>query len=113
MWLFGFFPKYYFIRWGIIALASPIAAYIVWFSRGDGWTAALSAAMPIGLLISEGYPFAYMFQITLEFDILSAFILLLILPINKKQCLRIFISTLLIVFILMNSNILSYLFGGL
>jgi len=111
--LFGFFPTYYFIRWGGIALASPMAAYIVWFSRGNGWSAALCAALPIGLLVSEGYPFFYMFKITLGFDILSAIILFLILPMNKKQWLRILTLELLIVFILRNSNALSYLFGGL
>ncbi|WP_371321718.1 DUF6518 family protein [Robertmurraya korlensis] len=26
--LFGFFPIYYFIRWGVIALVSPFCAYI-------------------------------------------------------------------------------------
>ncbi|MBU3146990.1 hypothetical protein [Clostridium sp. CF012] len=113
MRLFGFFPTYYFIRWGGIALASPIAAYIVWFSRGNGWIAALCASMPIGLLVSQGYPFFYMFTMTLGFDIFSAIILFLILPMNKKQWLRIFMLTLLIVFILRNSRVLSYIFGGL
>lgn len=113
MRLFGFFPTYYFIRWSGIALASPIAAYIVWFSRGNGWIAALCASMPIGLLVSQGYPFFYMVTMTLGFDIFSAIILFLILPMNKKQWLRIFMLTLLIVFILRNSRILSYIFGGL
>lgn len=113
MSLFGFFPSYYFIRWGEIALASPIAAYIVWFSRGNGWIAALCASMPIGLLVSQGYPFYYMFTMTLGFDIFSAIILFLILPMNKKQWLRIFMLILLIVFILRNSRVLSYIFDGL
>jgi hypothetical protein len=113
MMLFGFFSTYYFIRWGGIALASPIAAYIVWFSRGNGWIAALCASMPIGLLVSQGYPFFYMFTMTLGFDIFSAIILFLILPMNKKQWLRIFMLTLFIVFILRNSRVLSYIFGGL
>lgn len=113
MWLFHFFPTYYFIRWGAIALASPIAAYIVWFSKGNGWFSAFCASMPIGLLISEGYPFFYMFEIAYGFDILSAIILFLILSPNKKQCLRIFIFLLPIVFILRKSDILLYLFGGL
>ncbi len=77
------------------------------------WIAALCAAMPIGLLVSEGYPFFYTFAIPFGFDILSAIILFLLLPINHKQRLRIFTSAFLIVFILRNSNALSYLFGGL
>ena len=113
MSLFGFFPTYYFIRWSGIALASPIAAYIVWFSRGNGWIAALCASMPIGLLVSQCYPFFYMVIMTFGFDIFSAITLFIILPMNKKQWLRIFMLTLLIVFILRNSRILSYIFGGL
>lgn len=113
MWLFGFFPTYYFIRWGLIALASPIGAYIVWFSRGNGWIAALCAALPISLLVSEGYPFFYMFVITLGFDILAVIILFLVLKMNKKQWLRVITSVLLIEFILIKSNALSYIFGGL
>ncbi|WP_155815522.1 hypothetical protein [Bacillus methanolicus] len=83
------------------------------FSRGNGWIAALCAAMPIGLLVSEGYSYFYMFAITLGFDILSAIILFLILSMNKKQWFRIFTLAFLIVFILRNSNALSYLFSDL
>ena len=113
MWLFGFFPFYYFVRWGIVALASPIAAYIVWFGRGNGWIAALCAALPIGLIVSMGYSFFYRFDIILGFELLSAVILFLIMPVNKKQWLRMFPAVLFVVFILRNSNVLSYLFGGL
>lgn len=113
MKLFGCFPTYYFIHWGGIALISPIAAYAVWFSRGNGWIAALFSAIPIGLLISEGYHIFYIFTITLGFDILFAMILFVILPMNKKQWLRIFILTLFIVFIFIKMHVLSYIFGGL
>lgn len=113
MWLFGFFPTYYFIRWGVIALASPIAAYIVWFARGNGWIAAFCAAMPIGLLVVEGYPYFYMFTITFGLDILFAIILFLILPVSKTQSVRILTCTILIALILEHSNVLTYIFGGL
>jgi hypothetical protein len=115
MLLFSFFPGYYFFRWGVLALAlaSPIAAYIVWFGMGNGWIAAFCAAMPISLFISMGYFFFYTFNLADGFDILSAVILFLILPINKKQWFKIVPFTFLIVFILMNSHALSYLFGGL
>ena len=113
MKLFGFFPTYYFIRWGLIALASSIGAYILWFSRGKGWIAALCSAIPISLLVTEGYPFFYIFDLTLGLDILFTFILFLILPMNKIQRLRTFTWAILIVFILIKSDVQSYLFGGL
>lgn len=99
MLLFSFFPGYYFIRWGVLALASPIAAYIVWFGMGNGWIAAFCAAMPISLFISMGYFFFYTFNLADGFDILSAVILFLILPINKKQWFKIVPFTFLIVWI--------------
>lgn len=54
-----------------------------------------------------------MFTMALGFDIFSAIILFLTLPLKKKQWLQIFMSTLLIVFILRNSRVLSYIFAGL
>jgi len=53
MKLFGFFPSYYFIRWGLIALLSPFGACVTWYGRGQGWIAALCVALPIGLLMSK------------------------------------------------------------
>ena len=71
MRLFSFFPTYYFIRWGLIALLSPLAAYLTWFSRGSGWIAALCAALPIGLLVSEGYSFFYTLSPLSGFDLIT------------------------------------------
>lgn len=111
--LFGFFPTYYFMRWGAIALVSPLAAYIVWFSRGKGWVAAFCAALPIGLLLAQGYSFLYVFSVVLGFDLFAAILLLVILPRPKVQYLKVVPMSILIAVILRNSNILSYLFGGL
>lgn len=113
MWIFGFFPTYYFMRWGVIALASPVAAYIVWYSKGAGWTAAFCAAMPIGLLVAEGYPFFYTYSITFGIELLFAIILFFMLQANKKQGLRKFVCIVLLVIIIRNSNALTYIFGGL
>ena len=111
--LFGFFPKYYFLCWGIIALFSPFAAYLVWFSRGTGWFSAFSAGLPIGLLLQQGLPFFYVFSAVLGFDIIAAMLLLIVLPKQGEQRLKAGIMGILTAFILTNSNILVYLFGGL
>lgn len=111
--LFGFFPTYYFLRWGIIALVSPLAAYIVWFSRGTGWLAAFCAALPIGLLLTQGYAFFYLFSMALGFDIFAALFLLVILPKSKAQYIKVIPMALMVFFILRNSNIISHLIGGL
>lgn len=113
MKLFGFFPTYYFLRWGLIALASPIAGYIVWFSRGNGWIAAICAALPIGLLLEQGYAFLYTRSIIFGFDLVVAILLLILLPIRKSQILKILPFTIAVAFIIRHYNVLAYLIGGL
>lgn len=110
--LFGFFPTYYFLHWGIIALLSPFAAYIVWYSRGEGWGAAICAALPIGLLLTQGYPFFYVFSIVTGFDLFVAILLLVLLMKSKWQYLKVVPLSILMFIILRNFNILSYIFGG-
>jgi hypothetical protein len=111
--LFGFFPTYYFLRWGAIALASPVAAYIVWFSKGEGWRAAFCAALPIGLLLVKGYPFFYVLMLGFGIDLLLAMLLLVILAKTKAQFLKVFTLSILVAFIHRKFDILPYLFGGL
>lgn len=111
--LFGFFPTYYFIRWGLIATFSPVLAYMMWFSRGKGWFASFCAALPIGFLLEQGYHLFYVFSVELLFDIFSTILLLVILPSSKIQCVKIAIMGILIALIIRNSHILSYIFGGL
>jgi len=113
MKLFNFFPTYYFIRWGLIALLSPLAAYIVWFSKRNGWISALCAALPIGLLVSEGYNFFYTFSPVSGFDLIASIILFCILPKNKYQCLKVSIFTILTSVFLSKFDLLSYIIGGL
>lgn len=111
--LFGFFPIYYFLQWGFIALLSPFAAYIVWYSRGEGWGAAICAALPIGLLLAQGYPFFYVFTIVTGFDLLASLFLLVMLTKSKLQYLKVVPLSILVFIILRNFDILSYIFGGL
>lgn len=113
MVLFGFFPAYYFMRWGAIALVSPLAAYLVWYGGGKGWIAACCASLPIGLLITTGYPFFYTFSVPLGLELIMALVLFRIFSTNKNQGLRLIIPTLMVVLILRNTNLLAYLFGGL
>jgi hypothetical protein len=87
--LFGFFPTRYFLAWGCLAICSPIGGYVVWFSRGKGWIAALCASIPISLLLAEGYSFIYFFSIPRGFDLFLAVLLFVFLPIRGLQHIRI------------------------
>ena len=111
--LFGFFPTYYFLSWGIIAAFSALAAYLVWFSRGQGWLAAIAAGAPIAMLLAQGYPFVYTFSAMPAFDILAAVALFIILPDGKKQYYKTALITVFTAVLITNLRIWPYLFGGL
>lgn len=81
----GFFPMRYALTWGIFALLSPVCAVIAWFGRGRGWIAAVSAALPVALLFTEGYPALYTGSLPLWFDLAAAILLLVYLPPAWRQ----------------------------
>ena len=92
MVLFEFFSKTYFVLWSLIAILSPIGAWIVWHARGSGWAAALCAALPIAALLVEGFRFIYVLPlhaVQFCFDLSAAAALFVILPRNKIQYLRV------------------------
>ncbi|WHY77927.1 DUF6518 family protein [Neobacillus sp. WH10] len=111
MVLFGFFPKYYFIAWGSIALISPIGGYAVWYAKGNGWIAALCAAFPISLLLVEGFSFFYTLSIPRGFDIILAILLFIILPANHFQRLRMLPIVTGLFFLIEQIGLLYYLPG--
>ena len=51
-YLFGFFPTSYFIRWGGIALVSPLLAAVVWKAKDNERLAMILPAFPMGLILS-------------------------------------------------------------
>ncbi|MCC3648911.1 MAG: hypothetical protein ACQEXE_17510 [Bacillota bacterium] len=111
MILFGFFPKSQFIYWGSIALLSPVCGYTVWFARGAGWLAAFCAAMPISLLIGEGFSFIYTYSIPKGFVLLLAVFLWIVLPKNHFQRIRVIPLTAVILFVIEQLELLSILAG--
>ena len=111
--LFGFLPRYYFYAWGTFALLSPIGAYVVWYSRGEGWVAAICAALPIGLLLAQGYPFYYTYSVLHGFDLLAAIILVAVLPVTNAQRLRLLPVSIAVFLIVYRLDLISLIFGGL
>jgi hypothetical protein len=110
MKLFGFFPKHYLFRWGLIALISPAAAYMIWFGKGQGWAAALCASCPIALLAAQGYSFLYTLAAVPGFDFISAIALFFVLPEGKNQHLKVLPLVVIIMFLLRKFEILAYLY---
>lgn len=111
--LFGFFPKHYFYRWGVIALGSPIAAWFVWYGRRrKGWIAALCLAAPMALLVALGYGFVYTHRLLQGIDLLLALILWVVLPTDIKQRLRVLLFIVVMAFLIRQFEIISRVFGG-
>lgn len=109
----GFFPVRHALTWGAFALLSPACAVVAWLGRGRGWIAAISAALPVALLLAEGYPAVYTGLLPLWFDLLAAVLLLLYLPPTWKQ--RFLCAAFAIVFAVAFSKLglISLLWGGL
>ena len=110
MRLFGFFPTYYFLRWGAIAACSLFAAYVVWFSRGEGWIAAICAALPVGLLFEQGYGYLSIYS---GINLFGAFMLIVILPKKKLEVIKIIPLAIAVAVIFIRFRILLYLIGGM
>lgn len=111
--LFHFFPISQFLNWTIIALASPLLAYIVWFSRGNGWTALLCASFPIGLLVANGSGFFGAPSIFSGADLMFAMILYIALPRKITQRLLLISFIIVIATLILKLNLISIIFGGL
>jgi hypothetical protein len=105
----GFFPRSYFLGWLIVAALSPIGGFAVWFSRGRGWFAAICASIPIAVLIAEGYPAYYTYQIPLILDLLYALILGMALPQTWKQKGFVLLAAIAFSFVLTKLHVLSFL----
>lgn len=111
--IFHFFPLYYFLRWTIIAIFTPIPAFGVWYSRGNGWIASLAASLPIALLIVNGYSFFYTRSLIDTANIIFAVILYIALPKNSTQRLLIIPFAVIVFLLLSKLDIISIVFGGL
>jgi hypothetical protein len=100
MLLFGFFSTRLLLAWAAVALflAPPFAA-LAWHARGSGWRAAVGAALPVGLLLSEAYSLRWRldvnedYKILFVFDCVCAMALLLLLPRNHAQRVRVLALT--------------------
>lgn len=75
-YLFGFFPKAYFIFWGRIALVSPVFGALVYLAKHDRKFTKTLPALPLGLMIYLSLSFGYLY---LSVSYLSEFIMLLVM----------------------------------
>ena len=85
-YLFGFFPTSYFIRWGGIALLSPLLAAVVWKAKDNERLAMILPALPMGLLLSLSLSIGFFYiDLTHVEELIMYVFLCVVFYKNQKQ----------------------------
>jgi len=116
-----FFPKREIIFWSICAAVSPVCAYIMWYARGSGLFSNIVSALPITVLLSEGFELRnaylpihthyYLIPWLMGIYLIMIVVLLLIIPKNKIRFLIILPIAIILSLIVINFNIIGRIFG--
>ena len=105
----GFFPKSYFMGWLVMALLSPLAGFVVWFSKGKRYMGVVASALPISILFALGYPFFYTYKPVLFFSLCFGIVLNVLLPETWHQKIGTFLLSILLAFAINVFHILDLL----
>lgn len=105
----GFFPKSYFIGWLVVALLSPIAGFVVWFSKGKGFIGVIISALPISVLFASGYSAFYTHNPVSFLALVLGALLTILLPCTLRQKLLSICLAIPFTFIIYVFNILRLL----
>lgn len=118
-----FFPGKVILFWGIVAAVSPVCAYIMWYARGNGWLANIISALPVTVLMVEGFGLRnaylpvhhhyYLIPWLMGIYLLMIVILLLLLPNNRRKLLSIVPIAIILSIIMVYFNVLGRMFGGM
>jgi hypothetical protein len=118
-----FFPMREIVFWGMCAVVSPVCAYIMWYARGNGLLSYIVSALPITVLLSEGFELRhaylpvhthyYLIPLLMGIYLIMILVLLLIIPKNKMQSAVILPIALILSFIMIYFNVLGRIFGGM
>jgi hypothetical protein len=118
-----FFPEREIVFWSICAAVSPVCAYIMWYARGSGLFSTIVSALPITVLLLEGFelrnaykPFHthyYLIPWLMGIYLIMIVVLLLTIPKNKKKRLPILLIAIILSFIMIYFNVFARLFPGM
>lgn len=100
------------LYWVIFAAIGALIGFIVWHSGDKEWLGAACAAVPISLLLAEGYPIYHSLSVSLGFDIVCAIILYILLAPGKNQKLMAMPFIIVFTFALVYFDLFSRIFGG-
>ena len=101
-----------FIRPLIFAAIGALLGFITWHAGAKEWLGAVCAAVPISLLIAEGYPIYYSRSVSLALDIVCAIILYILLCNGKVQRLMALPFIIIFVIALVYFDAFTRIFGG-
>lgn len=104
-----FFPKSYFMGWLAVALLSPVAGFMVWFSKGTGFIGIIISALPISVLFASGYTAFYTHNPVSFLALVFGMLLTILLPCGLRQRLLSFCMAILLAFIINIFHLLSWL----
>ncbi|MGG3280544.1 DUF6518 family protein [Paenibacillus solani] len=118
-----FFPGKAILFWGIVAVVSPVCAYIMWYAHGNGWLANIISALPVTVLLVEGFQLRnaylpihhhyYLIPWLMGIYLLMIVVLLLLLPNNRRKLLSIVPIAIILSIIMVYFNVLGRIFGGM
>lgn len=110
----NFFPEREIIFWSMCLVVTPVCAYIMWYARGSGFFSNIISALPITVLLSEGFELRnaylpihthyYLIPWLIGIYLIMIVVLLLIIPKNKIQLLIIFPISIILSLILIKLN---------
>ena len=100
------------VYWIIFAAIGALIGFIDWHAGDKEWLGAGCAALPISLLIAEGYPIYHSMSVSLGFDIVCAIILYILLAPGKNQKLMALPFIMAFTFALVYFDVFSKIFGG-
>ena len=100
------------VYWIIFAAIGALIGFIDWHAGDKEWLGAGCAALPISLLIAEGYPIYHSMSVSLGFDIVCAIRLYILLAPGKNQKLMALPFIMAFTFALVYFDVFSKIFGG-
>ena len=100
------------LYWLIFAAIGALVGFIDWHSAAKEWLGAACTAVPISLLVAEGYDIYKGFSIVLAFDIVCAVVLYIVMARGKMQKLMALPFIIVFTFALVYFHVLSSILGG-
>lgn len=118
-----FFPEREIIFWSICGVISPVCAYIMWYARGNGLFSNIVSALPITVLLVEGFELRnaylpihthyYLIPWLMGIYLIMIVVLLLLIPNNKMKFLCVLPILIVLSLIIIKFDIFGRIFGGM